>query len=174
MFDRRKSSRLRKLMAGDQQVGATGRRARPVSSSSHMPYACKNACKSRMMLDVAATFRVWRLERRFENVDSRFAGQKSSAGSLGASEYGDGTRSREASRTEKRWQDISASLNIAEKGGTPMRPWIGNHGFIAVAASARRGRSETGKGCSPFEKQQYRCTRETTMVLLPSLDALRA
>jgi hypothetical protein len=78
-----------------------------------------------MMLDVAATFRVWRLERRFENVDSRFAGQKSSAGSLGASEYGDGTRSREASRTEKRWQDISASLNIAEKGGTPMRPWIG-------------------------------------------------
>jgi hypothetical protein len=88
-------------MAGDQQVGATGRRARPVSSSSHMPYACKNACKNRMMLDVAATFRVWRLERRFENVDSRFAGQKSSAGSLGASEYGDGTRSREASRTER-------------------------------------------------------------------------
>jgi hypothetical protein len=67
MFDRKKSSRMRKLTAGDQQVGPTGRRARPVSSSSHMPYACK----SRMMVDVAATFRVWRLERRFENVDSR-------------------------------------------------------------------------------------------------------
>jgi hypothetical protein len=76
-----------------------------------------HACKSRLILDVAATFRVWRLERRFEIVDSRSL--------VRATEYGGGTRSREASRAEQRWQDISPSLS------PPMRPWIGNHGFIA-------------------------------------------